>query len=135
MRTKLIKAISTGGWSLAREMALLVLFAFWQARAASPLLPPRVVPDRYRGGAYASMLIASAGLFGSFLFLTYYLQQMLGYSPVVTGFAFLSLAGLGMVIESSINTAPSASLRGTLASRRLPSWWASNSGPRSARLS
>ena len=37
------------------------------------------------------MLIASAGLFGIFLFLTYYLQQTLGYSPLVTGVAFLPI--------------------------------------------
>ena len=52
---------------------------------------PRVL-DRNRGGAYASMLIASAGLFGIFLFLTYYLQQTLAYSPLVTGVAFLPLS-------------------------------------------
>ena len=46
------------------------------------MLPPRVVLDRNRGGAYLSMLIAAAGLYGTFLFLTYYLQQPLGYSPL-----------------------------------------------------
>ena len=44
----------------------------------NPLLPPRVVLDRNRGGAYLAMLIAGAGMFGIFLFLTYYLQQTLG---------------------------------------------------------
>ena len=48
------------------------------AARPSPLLPPRVVLDRNRGGAYLAMLIASAGMFGIFLFLTYYLQQTLG---------------------------------------------------------
>ena len=47
--------------------------------------------DRNRGGAYLTMLIASAGMFGIFLFLTYYLQQTLGFSPVVTGLAFLPM--------------------------------------------
>jgi EmrB/QacA subfamily drug resistance transporter len=82
---------STYGF-LAAGVALLAVFAFWQGRAPYPLLPPRVVLDRNRGGAYLSMLIASAGLFGTFLFLTYYVQQTLGYSPVVTGFAFLPMA-------------------------------------------
>ena len=77
---------STYGFLIA-GVALLIAFAFWQGRAANPLLPPRVVLDRNRGGAYLSMLIAFAGMFGVFLFLTYYLQQTLGYSPVVTGFA------------------------------------------------
>ena len=53
----------------------------WRSRAAHPLLPTRVVLDRNRGGAYLSMFIASAGLFGIFLFLTDYLQQTLGYRP------------------------------------------------------
>src|ERR1700753_3001162 len=74
---------STWGFLVA-GVALLVVFAIWQTRAATPLLPPRVVLDRNRGGAYASMLIASAGMFATFLFLTYYLQQTLGYTPIVT---------------------------------------------------
>ena len=70
----------------------LAAFGAWQARAAHPLLPPRVVLDRDRSGAYLSMLFVSAGLFGTFLFLTHYLQQTLGYSPLVTGVAFSSAA-------------------------------------------
>ncbi len=84
-------------------VALGVGFAAWQGRAANPLLPPRVVLDRYRGGAYLSMLIGTAGLFGTFLFLTYYLQQMLGYSPLVTGVAFLPISG-GLVVASNLST-------------------------------
>ena len=49
---------STWGFLVA-GVVLLVVFALWQTRAANPLLPPRVVLDRNRGGAYASMLIAS----------------------------------------------------------------------------
>ena len=75
----------------------------WMSRAAHPLLPPRVVLDRNRGGAYASMLIASAGLFGIFLFLTYYLQQTLGYSPLVTGVAFLPISA-GLILASNLST-------------------------------
>jgi EmrB/QacA subfamily drug resistance transporter len=93
---------STYGF-LAAGAALLATFAAWQARAAHPLLPPRVVLDRNRGGAYASMLIASAGLFGIFLFLTYYLQQTLGYSPLVTGLAFLPISA-GLILASNVST-------------------------------
>jgi EmrB/QacA subfamily drug resistance transporter len=93
---------STWGF-LAAGVALLVAFAFWQTRAPTPLLPPRIVLDRNRGGAYASMLIASAGMFGVFLFLTYYLQQTLGYSPLVTGVAFLPVAG-GMAVAANLST-------------------------------
>jgi hypothetical protein len=93
---------STYGF-LAAGAALLAVFAAWQARAAHPLLPPRVVLDRNRGGAYLSMLIASVGLFGIFLFLTYFLQQTLGYSPLVTGVAVLPLSA-GLILASNLST-------------------------------
>jgi hypothetical protein len=93
---------STYGF-LAAGVVLLVVFAAWQRRAASPLLPPRVVLDRNRGGAYLAMFIAAAGLFGIFLFLTYYLQQTLGYSPLVTGVAFLPISA-GLVLASNLAT-------------------------------
>src|SRR5215472_5735046 len=89
---------STYGF-LAAGVALLAAFAFWQSRAASPLLPPRVVLDRNRGGAYLAVLITGAGMFGIFLFLIYYLQQTLGYSPVISGVAFLPL--IAMVVVSA----------------------------------
>ena len=95
-------APSTYGF-LAAGVALGVLFAAWQGRAAHPLLPPRVVLDRNRGGAYLSMLIGTAGLFGIFLFLTYYLQQTLGYSPLVTGFAFLPMSA-GLIVAANLST-------------------------------
>jgi EmrB/QacA subfamily drug resistance transporter len=101
---------ATHGWStpstygfLIAGVALLIVFALWQGRAPNPLLPPRVVLDRNRGGAYLSMLIAASGMFGTFLFLTYYLQQTLGYSPVVTGLAFLPIAG-GIATAANVST-------------------------------
>jgi EmrB/QacA subfamily drug resistance transporter len=93
---------STYGF-LAAGAVLLVLFALWQGRTAHPLLPPRVVLDRNRGGAYLSFFIGAAGMFGIFLFLTYYLQQTLGYSPLVTGIAFLPWSGC-LVVMSNLST-------------------------------
>jgi EmrB/QacA subfamily drug resistance transporter len=93
---------STYGF-LAVGVALLAVFAAWQSRAPHPLLPPRVVLDRNRGGAYLSMLIAASGMFAIFLFLTYYLQQTLGYTPVVTGLAFLPITG-GIAVSANIST-------------------------------
>jgi EmrB/QacA subfamily drug resistance transporter len=89
---------STYGF-LAAGVALLAAFALRQSRAASPLLPPRVVLDRNRGAAYLAVLLVGAGMFGIFLFLTYYLQQTLHYSPVVTGVAFLPM--IAMVVLSA----------------------------------
>ena len=93
---------STYGF-LATGLVLGVAFAAWQRRAAHPLLPPRVVLDRNRGGAYLSIFIGTAGLFGTFLFLTYYLQQTLSYSPLVTGVAFLPISG-GLVVMANLST-------------------------------
>jgi len=97
-------ALSTWGFLVAGGV-LLVLFGWRQARAAQPLLPPRIVLDRNRGGAYLTMLIASAGMFGIFLFLTYYLQQTLSFTPVVTGVAFLPMVGCLMASSAASNAA------------------------------
>jgi EmrB/QacA subfamily drug resistance transporter len=77
--------------SLAAGVVLLAAFALVETRAKHPLLPPRVVLNRTRGGSLLAMLFASVGIFGVFLFLTYYLQATLGFSPVKTGLAFLPL--------------------------------------------
>jgi EmrB/QacA subfamily drug resistance transporter len=78
---------------LAAGASLLVAFAYVETKARYPLLPPRVVLNRTRGGSLLVMLFNSVGIFGVFLFLTYYLQGTLGFSPVKTGAAFLPLVG------------------------------------------
>ncbi|MGW4890500.1 MFS transporter, partial [Streptomyces murinus] len=70
---------------------LLAGFTWWQTRAASPLLPLRILADRTRGGARLAIFISGIGLFGAFLFLNYYLQVALHYSPLMTGLAFLPM--------------------------------------------
>ncbi len=76
---------------LAAGVILLAAFAAFEIRARYPLLPPRVVLSRTRGGSMVVMLFASVGVFGVFFFLTYYLQGTLGFSPVKTGLAFIPL--------------------------------------------
>lgn len=76
---------------LTAGAALLAVFAAWLFRAKSPLLPPQIILDRNRGAAYLGMLLTSIGMFGIFLFVTYYMQDTLGYSPVITGVAFLPM--------------------------------------------
>jgi EmrB/QacA subfamily drug resistance transporter len=93
---------STWGF-LAAGVVLVAAFVAWQARAPHPLLPPRVVADRNRGGAYLTILIVGASMFGLFLFLTYYLQTVRGYSPVVTGLAFLPSIGMVMIFAQISN--------------------------------
>ncbi len=81
---------SSGTWgTLAAGVVLLALFAIWIGRAASPLLPARILLDRTRAAGYISVFIAALCLFAMFFFLTYYLQRTLGYSPIRTGVAFL----------------------------------------------
>ncbi|MEV4556800.1 MFS transporter [Kitasatospora sp. NPDC049285] len=94
--------VQTWGF-LAAGGVLLVLFVWWQTRAEHPLLPLRVVLDRDRGASFAGIFISGAGIFGVFLFLTYYLQQILGYSPVTTGLAFLPMVA-AMVVSSVVTT-------------------------------
>ncbi|WUH54565.1 DHA2 family efflux MFS transporter permease subunit [Streptomyces sp. NBC_00442] len=86
---------------LAAGGVLLLAFAWWQTRAKHPLLPLRVVLDRDRGASYLAMFISGAGMFGVFLFLTYYLQQILRYSPVSTGLAFLPMV-FAMIVSSVV---------------------------------
>ena len=100
---------------LAAGVVLLALFALIELRSSHPLLPPRVVSDRNRGAAYISMGLASVAMFGVFLFLTYYLQQTLGYSPVTTGLAFLPMTGVIMVTAVLATTR----LRGVFGPRPL----------------
>ena len=77
--------------SLTAGAALLTAFVLAERRVAHPLLPLRVVTDRTRGGAYVSVMVTGIAIFGVFLFLTYYLQLIKGYSPVTSGLAFLPM--------------------------------------------
>ncbi|WP_406170805.1 MFS transporter [Streptomyces sp. NBC_00996] len=84
-------------------VALLTAFVLWQTKAPSPLLPLHIVKDRNRAGCFLTMALAVIGLFGMFLFLTYYLQVVLGYSPVKTGLAFLPLTAAIIVGSTQIS--------------------------------
>jgi EmrB/QacA subfamily drug resistance transporter len=92
------KAGSTLGF-LALAAVLLVSFVVVESRSANPLLPLRVVLDRNRGASYLSSLLVGAGLFSMFLFLTYYFQLNLGYSPLKSGFAFLPFSA-GIIVTA-----------------------------------
>jgi MFS family permease len=70
---------------------LLVAFVATQLRATHPLLPLRVVLNRNRGGSFLTLGLLGVGVFSVFLFLTYYLQQIKGYSPITSGLAYLPL--------------------------------------------
>ncbi|MFI6155218.1 MFS transporter [Kitasatospora sp. NPDC051170] len=84
----------------AAAVVLLGAFVVVESRVKAPLLPLRVVLDRNRGGVYLSLGLAVIGMFGLFLFLTYYLQVVRDYSPVLTGVAFLPMVA-GMITGST----------------------------------
>ncbi|MFJ8790098.1 MFS transporter [Streptomyces sp. NPDC102462] len=79
---------------------LLLAFVVTEAKVKAPLLPLRVITDRNRGGVYLSLGLAIIAMFGTFLFLTYYLQVVKGYSPIQSGFAFLPMV-VGMITGST----------------------------------
>ncbi|MEV6338480.1 MFS transporter [Nocardia vinacea] len=84
--------------------ALLAVFVWIETRVANPLLPLRIVLDRTRGGSFLTVFVMGIGMFAIFLFLTYYMQLSMGYSPIKTGLAFLPMVA-GMVVSST--TVPS----------------------------
>jgi hypothetical protein len=112
----------TKGWGAPTTLVLLVagvillaVFVLVEVRVPDPLLPLRIVLDRFRGGAYLAIGLSAIGVFGIFLFLTYYLQLTLAYSPVKTGLAFLPM--IAAVMASS--TTSSGALMPRLGPRPL----------------
>ncbi|MFG3101880.1 MFS transporter [Streptomyces sp. NPDC048182] len=98
------------GWSdplvlglFAAGVVLLATFVWWQTRAPMPLLPLHIIRDRNRAGCFLTMMLAVIGMFGLFLFMTYYLQVILGYSPVKTGLAFLPLTAAIVIGSTQIS--------------------------------
>jgi hypothetical protein len=89
-------------------VVLLAGFVVAERRSSHPLLPLRVILDRARGGSYVAVGLSGIAIFGVFLFLTYYLQEVKGYSPVTSGLAFLPMIGCILLSSnvSSIVTLP-----------------------------
>ncbi|HEX3790606.1 MAG TPA: MFS transporter [Pseudonocardiaceae bacterium] len=99
---------STDGWGAARTLGpivagvlLLTGFVFVERRVAHPLVPISILADRTRGGAYLGTLLGGVAAIGMFLLVTYYLQGVLGYSPLITGVAFLPFVG-GAIVGANV---------------------------------
>ena len=99
---------ATKGWSssitisfLVAAAVLLAIFVVIEKRVANPLMPLRVITERNRGGSYLGSLVVGAGLFSMFLFLGLYLQVILGYTPLKSGFAFLPFTA-GIIVFAGI---------------------------------
>jgi EmrB/QacA subfamily drug resistance transporter len=90
--------------ALAASAVLLIGFVLIERRVAHPLLPLHIVWDRARGGAYATIALAGSAVFAVFLFLTYYMQQSLGFSPLKTGLGFLPLTAMIVLTATTVQT-------------------------------
>ncbi|HWD76562.1 MAG TPA: MFS transporter [Solirubrobacteraceae bacterium] len=101
----------TSSWSdpltivaLSASAVLLTAFVVIERRVKAPLLPLHIVSDRARGGAYASIALAGSAVFAVFLFLTYYMQQNLGFSPLSTGLGFLPMTAMIVLTATTVQT-------------------------------
>ncbi len=90
--------------SLVLGVVLLAAFLVVESRSSHALMPIRILADRTRGTSFAVMLIVGAGMFAMFYFLGLYIQQVLGYSPLKSGFAFLPFS-VGIVVAAQIASA------------------------------
>jgi EmrB/QacA subfamily drug resistance transporter len=100
----------TAGWTAPLTIGALIAgvlvlagFVLVERRVSHPLLPLHVILDRTRGGAYVTVFLSGIALFGVFLFLTYYMQQIKGDSPLSTGLLFLPLIGC-ILISSNLSS-------------------------------
>ncbi|MEC4015858.1 MFS transporter [Streptomyces sp. H27-D2] len=75
--------------SFGAALVLLALFALIESRAKEPITPLRMFADRNRSGSYVIMLSLAAAMFGMFFFIVLFVQNVLGYSPIESGLAFL----------------------------------------------
>jgi len=98
------------GWGAARTigelvgaLALLVAFVINEQRSKSPLVPLSIFRVRGLAAADVTQLIALAGFLSMFFFLTLYMQNVLGYSPIQTGAAYLPLT-FGVAVSAGVSS-------------------------------
>jgi len=82
---------------LAAGVVLLALFVLVESRVSNPLLPLRVIVNKVRGGAFLVSTLTGAALLGGLLFLIFYFQIVLGYSPLQSGLASLPMTAVIMI--------------------------------------
>jgi EmrB/QacA subfamily drug resistance transporter len=86
---------------MAVGVALLALFIAIERRVEHPLLPLRILTNKTRATAFVSMMIVPAAMFSMFYFLSQFVQNVMGFSPLRTGFAFLPFS-FGIVAGAAI---------------------------------
>jgi predicted MFS family arabinose efflux permease len=103
----LVLAVTQGrewGWSsvatigvFALAAALLASFVAWESRVKDPLVPFSIFRLQTLTASNVAGFVLGTALFAMFLMLTLYMQQVLGYSPIETGFAYLAVAGTAVI--------------------------------------
>ncbi|MFI9379837.1 DHA2 family efflux MFS transporter permease subunit [Kutzneria sp. NPDC052558] len=88
--------------SMAVAVVGLAAFVLVERRVAHPMLPMRILTERNRAGAFLGMGLSRVGMFGVLLFLTYYLQEVMHYSALLTGFAAIPLVIANGVAATSL---------------------------------
>src|ERR1035437_241641 len=87
--------------SLVSAVVLLTAFGFIERRSKEPLMPLSILKNRNRSGSFAMMLCIGIALFSMFYFLTQYLQNVLGWSPIRTGVGFLPMTA-GIIVAAGL---------------------------------
>jgi predicted MFS family arabinose efflux permease len=105
-----VSQASTDGWGstsawpyLVLGAVLLAVFFVIESRIKEPLLPPRLITDRVRAGAFLGQLFVGLGLFGMFLFMTFYFQNVEQYSAVKTGLLFMPFS-IGIIVAAGLTS-------------------------------
>ena len=98
----------TEGWgdgitiaSLVAGVVMLVVFGLIESRVEHPLLPFRIFTNRTRASSFVAMFLAPAAMFAMFYFLSQYIQNVMGYSPLKAGVAFLPFT-VGIVVGAGL---------------------------------
>jgi EmrB/QacA subfamily drug resistance transporter len=89
--------------SLAAGALLLTTFILIERRVEHPLLPFRILANRTRATAFVVMMLVPAAMYAKIYFLSHFVQGVMGYTPLQTGFAFLPFS-FGIVIAATISS-------------------------------
>jgi EmrB/QacA subfamily drug resistance transporter len=101
---------ATHGWSdaltlvtLVGGLAIMALFGLIESRAEHPLLPFRIFTNRTRASSFVAMMLLPAAMFAMFFYLSQYIQNVMGYSPLHAGLAFLPFSA-GIIVAAGISS-------------------------------
>ncbi len=89
--------------SLVAGVVILAAFLVIEGRVEHPLLPSRVFLNRTRAASFGAMFLAPAAMFAMFFYLSQYIQNVMGYSPLEAGVAFLPFC-FGLVAAAGISS-------------------------------